>query len=96
MAKIETRITYNMRPIRRLTTNDRHGVTLNGKHTLLPGTTSDPIEVSFLGLDVYCYDDDKHFYLDELIFVDCEGNVEGTLNIDCREGIDCLNFQTTT
>ena len=95
MAKIETRITYNMRPIRRLKTNERHSITLNGKHNLLPGTTTS-VEVSFLGLDVYCFDDNTGGHFDILIFVDYEGNVQGTLEIDAREGIDGLNFQTTT
>lgn len=89
MPKIETKVTYNNRPIQRLNTCARHSITVNSQYP------QDHKPISFLGFDVYIYDEGNGNYPgDYLIFVDQSGEVKGVLRIETDDGIRGVDFQT--
>lgn len=89
MPKIETKVTFNNRPIKRLNTLAQYNITINSQYR------QDSTPISFLGFDVYIYDNGENEYPGEhLIFVAPSGEVKGILVMDTDDNIRGLDFHT--
>jgi hypothetical protein len=89
MPKIKTKVTYNNRAIKRLNTCAKNSITVNSHYR------QDTTQISFLGFNVYIYEEGNGNYPGEyLILVDPSGEVKGVLVITTDEGIRDLDFQT--